>query len=175
MRGLYEHLFVGSREMPKLISCVETEWRLRSPRRAPNSLFPALPSSQSRVTRASRTVSWLVGVLFPLHLPLHLARLGHRLLRIDVRHRVPIRGVLLPAGRLHIELLGQDRDQDLHLHVAEAGELLDAGGEIVAVPGHRPHPGGIAVVVVEYGLAQRLDAAGHAARKAVQRGPLSEY
>src|SRR5260370_25287845 len=82
-----------------------------------------------------------------LHLPLDHPRLGHRFLRIDVRDRVPVRRVLLPPRRLDPELLGQHRDQDLDLHVAEARELLDPGCELVPIPRRPPHRGGVPSVV----------------------------
>src|SRR5205807_2423894 len=79
-----------------------------------------------------------------------------------------------PALRLDVELLGQDRDEDLHLHVAEAGELLDPSREFGAISRIPPHRPGITFVVADDGLAHRLYPRGHAAGEAVQGWALAK-
>src|SRR6267142_6726061 len=83
--------------------------------------------------------------------------------------------MLLPASRLDAEPLGQDGDQDLDFHVTKSRQLLDPGGQVVAVTGALPYRAGVASVVLDDHLAQRLDSSGHAAREPVKSGPLPEY
>src|SRR5260221_4611168 len=120
-------------------------------------------------------VRGLNSLLGRLHLLFDLSRVRHRFDTVHVRHRVPVRGVLLPAARLDPELLGEHGDQDLHLHIPKAGQLLDPGGEVIPVAGLPPYRPGIASVFGDDHLAQSLCAVGHAARESVQRWPLAEH
>ena len=83
--------------------------------------------------------------------------------------------MFLPTRRLDPELLRQHGHEDLHLHVTEAGQLLDAHREIVAIARTRPHRRRVAAVLLDDRLAQGLDALSHAAGEAVKSRTLAKY
>src|SRR5581483_3994416 len=98
--------------------------------------------------------------------------LGARLRRVDVaerrvrRHELPCDGDAEP--------LRQHRAERLDLHLAEARQGGDAPAQVGAVGCLRPDTGGVAAVLGDDVRAQLLNALGHGAREAVDRGALAE-
>jgi hypothetical protein len=81
---------------------------------------------------------------------------------------------VLPAGRLEAVALAQDRDQRLRLHRADPRQAKQPALQVAAVGRLGPDPRRVAVVLARDRRSQRGHAAGHGARKAVDRGRLAE-
>src|SRR5215211_7074733 len=78
------------------------------------------------------------------------------------------------ARRVDVEALREDRAQPDHLHFAEAGERADPSPQVGAVGRLLPQLGSIAVVLAGDVACELLNASGHGAREAVDRGLLAE-
>src|SRR5581483_5488849 len=109
-------------------------------------------SSSSEMTSRSRSPPWRatpprvpersagfcgLGLGCLLHGRLVLAHLAQGLAVDDVGDGLERAGdavvarLLLPAGRAHAELLGKEGDEDARLLLAEAGQALDVGVELL--------------------------------------------
>src|SRR5438045_5128801 len=71
------------------------------------------------------------------------------------------------CGLCDPEALREDRAHALDLHLAEAGERLEAALQLVRALGLVPEPAGVAAVLVDHVLRELLDALRHRAGKAV--------
>src|SRR5690606_7714608 len=119
------------------------------------------PSACAVTARVPRTFL-LGGLGRGLHLRLEGADLGERLGSGDVGHRpvgallAVLPGGLAPALRPDSVLLAEQRDEDLGLLLAEAGQGVQPLEKLLAVFGLPPDPLGVPVVLLHQEPAELL-------------------